>query len=268
MKNLTVLFTLVCLATPVLAQDKEGCKDHPLFQNRVPNYIIANCEQKDFHQYEFYANANGTKSEKVEGKYFFYDYRPSAAPRTPVEIAKQYQAALKKIGGEALYDAPGATSVKIKKGAAETWVYISASSNYYYIYIVEKGGLEQVVTANEMLNALNKDGFIALDIHFDTGKSTVKEESMPIIEQMIDALKTNAALKVSIEGHTDNVGDAKSNKTLSEERAKAVVAALVKGGVDAKRLASKGFGSETPVADNRTEEGRAKNRRVEMVKMK
>lgn len=75
-----------------------------------------------------------------------------------------------------------------------------------------------------------------------------------------------ASLKVEVGGHTDNVGAPEANMKLSDERAKAVMAALVERGVQADRLTAKGFGQTTPVADNRTEDGRAKNRRVELVK--
>ncbi|MCW3111024.1 MAG: OmpA/MotB domain protein, partial [Segetibacter sp.] len=80
-------------------------------------------------------------------------------------------------------------------------------------------------------------------------------------------LKDNVALKVSIEGHTDNTGVPATNKVLSENRAKAVMNAISAKGIAANRLSSKGWGQEKPVADNKTEEGRAKNRRVEIVKM-
>jgi outer membrane protein OmpA-like peptidoglycan-associated protein len=71
---------------------------------------------------------------------------------------------------------------------------------------------------------------------------------------------------VSIEGHTDNVGTASSNKTLSENRAKSVLDAIVARGIEKSRLSAKGWGQEKPIGDNKTEEGRAKNRRVEIVK--
>jgi len=116
------------------------------------------------------------------------------------------------------------------------------------------------------LDALNSDGFIALEILFDTGKSTIKSESQAIIDEIYKLLKENPSLKVSIEGHTDNVGNSENNKKLSENRAKAVVDALVAKGINQQRLSAVGHGQERPVADNRTEEGRAKNRRVEIVK--
>lgn len=98
------------------------------------------------------------------------------------------------------------------------------------------------------------------------GKSTIRDESRPLIDQIVKLLTDNTNLKLSIEGHTDNVGDAKSNKTLSDQRAKNVLDALTKAGVDGKRLSAIGYGQDKPVADNRNEEGRAKNRRVELVK--
>ena len=79
-------------------------------------------------------------------------------------------------------------------------------------------------------------------------------------------LKTNPDLKLSVEGHTDNVGTPASNKTLSEQRAKSVVAAIVDQGINADRLSPSGYGQDKPIGDNNTEEGRAKNRRVELVK--
>jgi len=79
-------------------------------------------------------------------------------------------------------------------------------------------------------------------------------------------LQNNPQLKLSVEGHTDNVGDAKANNTLSEARAKAVVAALISKGVAASRLSATAFGQDRLVADNSTDDGKAKNRRVELVK--
>jgi outer membrane protein OmpA-like peptidoglycan-associated protein len=86
------------------------------------------------------------------------------------------------------------------------------------------------------------------------------------VAQIAALLNGHADLKLSIEGHTDNVGTPAANKTLSEQRAQAVMAAVLKGGVAASRVSAVGWGQEKPIADNRSEEGRAKNRRVEIVK--
>lgn len=80
-------------------------------------------------------------------------------------------------------------------------------------------------------------------------------------------LKTNPTLKISIEGHTDNIGNSQSNQTLSENRAKAVMNAIISNGIDKLRLSSKGWGQTKPIDDNKTEEGKATNRRVEIVKL-
>jgi len=127
--------------------------------------------------------------------------------------------------------------------------------------------MKQDVTASSILETLNRNGHVGLYINFDFGKSTIKPESQPIIVQIVDMLKANPEIALSVEGHTDNVGNAKSNQKLSEERAKAVVASLVANGIDRKQLSSLGYGQEKPIAENTTEDGRAKNRRVELVKM-
>ncbi len=126
--------------------------------------------------------------------------------------------------------------------------------------------MKQDITANNIFEAINRDGHIALYINFDTGKSLIRDESKPIIEQIVQMLKTNPDLKLGVDRHTDNLGSPESNKTLSMEKAKSVVAALVSNGVAAERLSASGYRQEKPIGDNNTEEGRAVNRRVELVK--
>jgi OmpA-OmpF porin, OOP family len=89
---------------------------------------------------------------------------------------------------------------------------------------------------------------------------------MAMVDEIYELMNSNPSLKISIEGHTDNVETPESNKTLSDARAKAVLNAIVSKGISKARMTSVGWGQEKPVADNRTEEGRAKNRRVEIVK--
>jgi outer membrane protein OmpA-like peptidoglycan-associated protein len=109
--------------------------------------------------------------------------------------------------------------------------------------------------------------FITYGITFDVGKSTIKPESMGEINRIVTLMKENPDLKFSVEGHTDSTGGAASNQTLSEARSKAIVAKLVEMGIAPDRLQSAGKGQNTPIADNSTDEGRAKNRRVEFVKI-
>lgn len=104
-------------------------------------------------------------------------------------------------------------------------------------------------------------------ILFATGKAELQPESRPVLKEIASTLKEHVELKILIEGHTDNVGVAASNLTLSDARAAAVKAALVADfGIDAGRISTKGFGDTKPSAPNTTAEGRAQNRRVEIVK--
>ncbi len=101
-------------------------------------------------------------------------------------------------------------------------------------------------------------------IQFKTGKAKIKKRSHAILDEVVKVMKTRTGIKkVRIEGHTDSVGDAEKNRTLSQARAESVLEYLVKKGIARDRLLAKGFGPDKPVADNTTDEGRSKNRRVE-----
>jgi outer membrane protein OmpA-like peptidoglycan-associated protein len=118
-----------------------------------------------------------------------------------------------------------------------------------------------------MADGLTAAGHVEVPgIFFDTGNSVVKSESDAALKEIAKLLQANPAMKVWVVGHTDAVGSPESNLTLSNARAAAVIGALTqKNGVDAKRLAPFGAGPYAPVASNKSEDGRAKNRRVELV---
>lgn len=119
-----------------------------------------------------------------------------------------------------------------------------------------------------LYDRMMSDGkFITYGITFDVGKSVIKPESMGEINRIVKLMTDNPDLKSFVEGHTDSTGNAANNQTLSEARSKAIVDKLVEMGIATDRLASAGKGQENPIADNATDEGRAKNRRVEFVKI-
>lgn len=119
-----------------------------------------------------------------------------------------------------------------------------------------------------LYDRMMSDGkFITYGITFDVGKSVIKPESMGEINRIVQLMNDNPDLKFSVEGHTDSTGNEAGNQTLSEARSEAIVDKLVEMGIAADRLASAGKGQSNPIADNATDEGRAKNRRVEFVKL-
>jgi outer membrane protein OmpA-like peptidoglycan-associated protein len=281
MKRLLAAAAFLFVATTAQAEDVKGSKDHPLL-TRYPESRITDYE-KNFNSVTFkIKNAEGNVEEKpIEGqatviRYFYKD--PQTQP-SPLQIIRNYQNAVKAIKGEVVFERapkdmdPGETTLKANANGKDIWIKVepdiwSAPTQSYVLSIVEVEAMAQVVSANAMLDALNKDGFIALYINFDTGKSALKADGEATVKEIVAMLKGAPDLKISIEGHTDNVGTAASNQKLSESRAKAVMEAIAKGGVAQTRLASKGLGQAAPIADNRTDEGKAKNRRVELVKQK
>jgi len=253
-------------------------KDTPYFTG-MPSYKIVEGTDQEFADYRFF---NGKNCTTVEGKrhYRAYTLKEDSKQSSELQISRNYSNSIKSMGGTVVFEGQCSGSDcaencggrmmvgKVVKGGNELWLEVAPfnDGNDYYLTVVAKEAMKQDVTASNMLDALNREGHIALYINFDTGKSTIKPESKPIIEQIVQMLKSNPDLKLSVEGHTDNVGNPKSNKTLSDDRAKAVVSAIVAQGIDAKRLSTAGYGQDKPIADNKTEEGRAKNRRVELVK--
>ncbi|HUX97255.1 MAG TPA: OmpA family protein [Bacteroidales bacterium] len=279
MKTRVLTFCIVVhffMAAPIQAQEAEY-RDTPWFSG-MPNYMVYDAEDAEFDSYNFF---NGKNCNTVEGKKFrrIYYLKDDAQKSSVIQIMRNYSNAIKGMGGTVIYEgAPqnaecaefnGLNMVtgKIVKEGNEMWAEVaSLGGDDYNLTVVVKELMKQDVTASDMFEALNRDGHIALYINFDTGKSIIRDDSRPIIEQIAQMLKENPGLRLSVEGHTDNVGNQLSNQALSEERSKSVVNALVDQGIEADRLSNSGYGQDKPIADNTTEEGRAKNRRVELVK--
>jgi len=101
-------------------------------------------------------------------------------------------------------------------------------------------------------------------VHFDFNKAAVRADARPVLDEAASILAARPAVRVAVEGHTDGLGSDAYNQRLSERRARAVLEYLVHAGVARERLEAQGFGESHPVADNATEDGRARNRRVEL----
>lgn len=264
-----LLFTSLSFVKAQNPTDAEGCKDHPFF-SRMPNFYIEFCSQS-WDKLEYFISDEATETKEGDLTKIGYSFpEDDASLKRPsqLQILRNYENAIIKLGGKKIHVGDENLSYSLKKNSNEYIITVVMGNGNigHELSVLKIALMVQEITANEMLDALNKNGYIALNILFETGKSAIQSESLSIVDQIFELMKSNATLKISIEGHTDNVGDAASNKKLSNDRAKAVMDALIAKGVDKTRMSFVGWGQEKPVADNRTEEGRAQNRRVEIVK--
>jgi OOP family OmpA-OmpF porin len=252
-------------------QDVEGSKDHPLF-NRMPGYYIQRYEEKDFDTHSFRdANLNELN---VEGHLvaLVYSLKSGAKEASRLQVLRNYENAVTKIGGTVLKsDWDGSSFMKVVKDGKEIWVHVDAYiTSEFKLTIVEKKSMAQdiVASADAISGDIRATGHAAVyGIYFDTGKWAIKPESDAALSEIGKLMKQDPALRLNVVGHTDNVGGIESNMKLSQARAEAVVQALSgKYGVAAARLRPYGIGPLSPVASNDSEEGKGKNRRVELVK--
>lgn len=150
-------------------------------------------------------------------------------------------------------------------------IYIQLTGNTAsgYLNILQKAPFKQTITmlkSDQIQKDLNEKGKAVLHINFETDKATLKSDGEQAVAEIVKTLKTDRNLKIAINGYTDNVGSESHNLDLSKARANTVLNAISKAGIEKSRLTADGFGSKNPIADNSTEEGKAQNRRVELVK--
>jgi len=260
------------LATAALATpDKPGCKDHPLFPTRMPDYYIADCQAKEYDTYGFFLPKG--KKQAQEGKFTFITYRieKGKTEQSGLAIVRNYEAALTKIGGTVAEIEPQRRfNGKVMVDGKEIWAEVDKGNGVIWLRVIEKAPMKQhiVADATALANDLRATGHVAVyGIHFDTGKAVVKPESKPALDEVAKLLKADPGLKLWVVGHTDSVGKVDDNMRLAQARADAVAAELASAyGVSAARLKGYGVGPLAPVAGNEDEAGRAKNRRVDLVK--
>jgi len=189
-----------------------------------------------------------------------------------LQLSRNAEGAMRQAGftitynGKDGWDNPAATGSK-----GGQWIFVRqspGSSSYTMIAVLQKKMDQEMSTDAEGLAAeIEKSGHVAVyGINFDTGKATLKPESEAPLSEILKVLTTHSEWKMRVEGHTDNTGSKTTNQTLSEQRAASVTAWLAAHGVDKARLTPQGFGDSKPVGDNGTDEGKARNRRVELVR--
>lgn len=306
MKSWLILLIFIFSFSVALAQqDIPASKDHPLI-SRYPGSYIYYYATKKFDEFEVLVSSSRTykgndylkraKREKVEGEITKIGYQ-IPKNRSVLEVFKNYEEAIKKLNFEILYLAEGkdlsiydflSIHFPLRPGWSEgKSFYLSAKStsgNFIIsvcilpgwdgpialVGIVEAKQMEKgLITAKDIYERLNTEGHIAIyGIYFDFDKADIKPGSEPTLKEIAKFLKENPQIKLYVVGHTDSVGKLEYNMELSRKRAEAVVRELTeKYGISKDRLKAFGVGPLTPVATNKTEEGRAKNRRVELVEM-
>lgn len=253
-------------------------------------------KQRDFDMYPFWT---GSDFEEVEGRTFATAVRAKERAYSMHEVRRNFEAMMAEAGGTRVFEGriPEEASARYdsgmkgfysdgtgfgwdgyeslvyrvqRPGGRDVWVHARLEPLSAGWVVAEREGFVQtaaLLPASALKSQLDADGRVAIQVNFAVDKADILPESRPQIEQVLSLLHDDPALALSVEGHTDATGEAAHNQRLSQARADSVVAALVEQGIEAQRLRAQGHGQSRPVADNDTDEGRAQNRRVELVRL-
>ncbi len=250
---------------------------------------------RDFDMYPFWT---GSDFEEIEGRAHIAPVRTKERSHSMYEVRRNLEAMMAEAGGIKVFDgripkqASDRYGFELKSpysdGTSFGWddydslvyrvdlpdgrqVWVHARLEYLDAgwVVVEREGFVQtsaLLPAAALKQQLDADGRVAIQVNFAVDEAEILPDSQPQIDQVLALLEQDPSLQLSVEGHTDDTGRADHNRSLSQARAASVVAALTARGIEAARLSAAGFGAERPVADNGSDEGKAKNRRVELVK--
>lgn len=271
--------------------------DHPL----ITPYAGSTMGPRTYEDYNEYYRIIGAdidnraaETQRLEGRLTRIRY-DNPEGRSTFEILRNYQSALQSRGFSTDWECTGRGECrnywgwsrtnglnlgsgsdvryftgKLSWNEVDAYVSIAVSPRHTWVHVLETTPMDTGmvgVDAAAMAAGLERDGRIELQgIFFDTGRATLTPESTPALEQVVALMRNQPGLQLRVVGHTDSVGDFQDNVKLSQDRAEAVRLALLGRGIDGGRLTAQGIGPSVPVASNDTEEGRARNRRVELVK--
>lgn len=258
-------------------------------------YVRTGEEAHDFFAFPFWVNG---AFQTVEGKVHMSMIEPEDDKRfSRVELQRNIEAVINQAGGVKVSEAPvpiaainalgdqmisdttagtgdiynnAIATYVIRRADKTIWVHFDAGGSSAGLTVAETAPLAitaGLLPAEQLRRELAADGRVAVQVNFAVDKADILPSSQGQIDAILALLRGQPGLKLAVEGHTDSTGSADRNRTLSTARARSVVAALTDAGIAADRLQPRGFGPDQPVADNGTEDGRARNRRVELVKL-
>lgn len=252
--------------------------------------------RNDFDRAPFWT---GDRVEWVEGKIYAAAIGTvEGKPYSPLELSRNIQSMVESLGGQRIasgqlpadaskaigdsnaavtyvggigdiYNEPADTYV-IHRADRDIWIHVCSGGGGGGLLIAETKPFQataKVLPADALQQQLASAGKVAIQVNFASDAAQILPDSKPQLDQVLQVLKADPGLRLAVNGHTDDSGDAAHNKSLSESRANAVVAYLTGAGIAADRLRAAGFGQEQPIAPNTTEEGKARNRRVELVRV-
>lgn len=288
-RSVTLLLLALSLAATANAEDGQ-VPEHPIVKH-YPGATIDSAEVREFDAADVvtgYDAGSGTVTvEGLEGKVYKYVYY-NDPQSSPLQVVRNYENALRDAGFRTIAvvrgdkvevpnvgsgDVFGAFTLE-RPGSPRIHVNVKGTTDTTYVWsellIVEVQAMEQdyVAGAGELYDTLAKTGRVTVDgILFDTGKATLQPASERVLSEVRTLMEQHASMRLRIEGHTDNIGQPAANLALSNSRAMAVKAWLVSAGIDSGRMETAGFGDTRPVAENDSDAGRARNRRVELVRL-
>lgn len=250
----------IALAAPAAAVETVGTSDDFPYLSHFPGAKLTRTVTEAARTFNA---APPGKPEELVGQPLTRKEYTLPATVSPYEFVSVYRDALTKAGWTVVRTGVGTDAQVVAhwaKGGRDLFAYLAGDA----ISVADVGAQNE---AKKLAADLARDGHVAVyGIYFDIDQATLTSASDVALQHMLALLSSDATLSLEVQGHTDNTGTSAHNLTLSDQRAAAVRAWLVEHGVAAARLTAKGFGDTQPAADNKTPEGRAKNRRVELKK--
>lgn len=300
LRSAFTLAAAMLLSMPTLAA-REIKTDHPLVKPYVGSTIYSK-DVKEFDAYRVFMgwdkSAKAYRTETLEGKVTKIIYK-NPPKRSVLELYRNYESALKAEGVTVLYECDQARKAcvdgyvgahlrrefslaaignqagrylyaRLDRGDQTAYLMLAVGEANTDVHVVEMKKMQTGMVALNLAaltDGLDRQGYVVVEgIYFDTDRTELKPESDPAIAEVAKLLQQRAKLELYVVGHTDMQGSIGHNMSLSEGRARSVVARLVQGhGIDASRLEGRGVGPLAPVASNGQDGGRAKNRRVVLV---